>query len=273
MPNKSIRNNRSRVAVIFIFSLALLAAFKIIFISNSYAYKLDVGYVDFPPHSYTTENGTANGTLIELTNRIFNKAGVEYNYLKVPAPRILLNLKYLENYASVGWFKNKEREKFANFSLPIYINKPIGLLVRFKDRHKFSDFSTIASLLENTNYKIGHLKGHSAGPYMEPILKQHPENVTKISGTKIQMIRMLMAGRVDGVILAPEEMQPLIQKSGFKQDNFTHISFDDIPKGNKRYLIFSKSVAPEVIQRINKVILELVGNLEERPAAGESPEK
>ncbi len=240
----------------------LVGLFFVLYLpSSSYAEKLNAGYLEFPPYCYTAENGTANGTLILLAARIFNKAGVEFRYQRLPARRILLNIKHFDNFASVGWFKNPEREEFATFSLPIYKNKPIGLLVRFKDRYKFSRYSTMESLLANTNFKIGHIHGHSAGVYLEPLLQKYPGNVAKISGTKLQMVKMLIAERVDAIILAPEELPVLVQKSGFSKKEFAHVSFKDIPEGNKRYLIFSKSVAPETISRINKAILEIVGDL------------
>ncbi|WP_432735759.1 substrate-binding periplasmic protein [Maridesulfovibrio sp. FT414] len=245
---------------------AVLISFVILItVSLATAERIEVGYVEFPPHFFTSQNGTANGTLIELATRIFNKAGIEFEYRRLPAKRILLNLEHGNHFASVGWFKNPEREKIALYSLPIYVNKPIGLLVLNRESYKFEPYKTLEAVMRSNRFKIGLISGHSGGPYVDPIMEKYPENTITITGSKLQLVKMLKNCRVDGVILAPEEMPLLVQESGYDLDDFAHIKMNDIPEGNKRYIVFSHSTDQKIVEKVNRAILELIGNLSENP--------
>ena len=61
----------------------------------------------------------------------FKKAGIPFRWEKTPAKR---QLDIIKNNRSrdclLGWFKNSEREKFAKYSLYIYMDKPAIALAR-----------------------------------------------------------------------------------------------------------------------------------------------
>jgi polar amino acid transport system substrate-binding protein len=56
------------------------------------------------------------------------------------------------------------------------------------------------------------------------------------------------------MLIAPEEIESLLQLNGYSLTAFSAIRMPDIPAGNKRYLIFNKGVSDDLIDRINQAI-------------------
>lgn len=66
------------------------------------------------------------------------------------------------------------------------------------------------------------------------------------------MLQMLQAGRVDYLLIAPEEAEFAISEAGLNRQDFLLHSLQNMPLGEQRFLIFSQQVAPEVIEHINQ---------------------
>ena len=89
---------------------------------------IKVAYLERPPY-YWTDNGHPRGFLLELTQRIFNLAGIKATYAPAPPNRIIADLREnREPICSIGWFRNPERESYSRFSLPIYRDRPLVIL-------------------------------------------------------------------------------------------------------------------------------------------------
>lgn len=70
----------------------------------------------------------------------------------------------------------------------------------------------------------------------------------------MNLMSMLKAGRFDYILLPPEEIQLLLRTSGMNPRDFEKKQLEDIPVGNKRYIIFSKDIDDETIHVINTCI-------------------
>ena len=237
----------------------LTVIFSVLFLiyDTTHAEQLTIGYIELPPYYYTNTQQKPDGFLLHLTQRIMNKAGCECSYISMPSKRILHTVKKGGSFASIGWFKTAQREKFAKFSLPIYENKPIVLLVRHENSKLFAKYSTLEELLAQKKFKTGFVAGHSMGGYIDYLLEKYPESFHALSGTTQQLVKMLHDGRIDFCLLAPVEIPKIIKRSDYKEDDFYFMSMADIIKGNTRHLIFSKDVSDATIIKINAAILEI----------------
>ncbi|WP_319761001.1 transporter substrate-binding domain-containing protein [Maridesulfovibrio sp.] len=225
--------------------------------SVAFADHLTVGYIELPPYYYTNSQQKPEGFLLNLTQRIMNKAGCDCSYVSMPSKRILHTLKKKRAFASIGWFKTPQREKYAKFSLSIYENKPIVVLLRQEDHEAFAKYSTLEKLLKENKFKTGLIAGHSMGGYIDYLLKKYSRAVHLLSGTTEQLVKMLHDGHIDFCLLAPVEIAKIIKKSSYKEDDFYFMSMKDIIKGNTRHLIFSKDVSNDTISKINAAITEI----------------
>ncbi len=224
--------------------------------SFSFATPLRIEYIEYPPY-YFTKHKQPSGFLLSMTEKIMKNAGVEARYISIPSKRVIQSIKKGGLVASIGWFKTSRRKQFAKFSIPIYKNKPTGILIRKKDESRFSQYNTLIEIMHNTNFKVGLISGHSEGEYIDSILASHPANILYISGRQTQLVKMLKAGRFDFCLLAPEEVNSIIRNCDNDPQNYIFKLLKDIPAGNKRYLMFSKDVPDEIIEKINSAIREL----------------
>ncbi|MFW5498195.1 MULTISPECIES: substrate-binding periplasmic protein [unclassified Maridesulfovibrio] len=233
--------------------------FTILSLSNKiiYAEQITVGYIELPPYYYTNDQQKPEGILLHLTKKIMERAGCKCKYMSMPSKRILHTIKKGGLFASIGWFKTPDREEYANFSLPIYENKPILVLLRRENREQFSKYKTLEELLKKSRYKTGLIAGHSMGGYIDYLLQKHPKSFHALSGTTEQLVRMLHDKRIDFCLLAPVEIAKIIRQSPYKEDDFYLMSMSDIIKGNTRHLIFSKDVSNDTISKINAAITEI----------------
>ena len=72
------------------------------------------------------------------------------------------------------------------------------------------------------------------------------------------MLKMLQHNRIDYFFISHEEADSLIESSGIPKNNFKYIAFSDMPKGEKRYLLCSKKVGDDIIEKLNSAILEVL---------------
>lgn len=219
---------------------------------------LAVYYFERPPY-YFTDQGRATGFLIELVREILKDAGIEASYRMMPPKRIIAEIKDRKNFAcSVGWFKTPEREEFANFALPIYQNRPIVALTTRHNKQLFESYTTLKEIFYERSLKVGIINSFSYGVYIDQLINDFSPEMEKVTGNQLQLIKMLSAGRITYMLIAPEEIEALVYSAGLRAESFVAISLSDIASGNMRYIMCSKGVDDNVIDRINLSIQKLV---------------
>jgi len=218
---------------------------------------LTIGYIELPPYYFTNAQQKPTGFLLELTRKIMVQAGHQCCYKSMPSKRILHTIQKDSTFVSIGWFKTKERLKYAKFSQPIYENAPIVALIRLDNYNKFKHFKTLQGILAQEKFKTGFIAGHSMGEYIDNLISRYPHSAHALSVTTEQLVKMLHSAHIDFCLLAPEEIASIIEKSNLNKNEFYSLPMADITTGNKRHLMFSKNISDEVIQLINKAIADL----------------
>lgn len=251
---KDMQHNMLKLFVIFFSVVCLLC---IVHTGNAHAKKLNIGYIEYPPYYFTNSQNVPDGKLIKFTTEIMTKAGIDFAYRKLPSQRVLKSIKRRQYIASIGWFKTKQRETYANFSLPIYTNHPVGALINKKTADRFTSFKTLKKIMQSDKFTLGLIAGHSEGGYIDSLTKAYPHKIQFITGRQTQLVKMLHASRLDLVLLPQEEVSTIVKDAGLYMQDFSFLELSDVPAGNKRYLMFSKAVEPEIIEKINAAITEL----------------
>ncbi|QGY41633.1 transporter substrate-binding domain-containing protein [Pseudodesulfovibrio cashew] len=227
---------------------------------------LSVLYLEFPPYYFTNPHGQADGILLNLARDIFREAGIGTRYASMPAKRVLENFRKAgdsDRFASVGWFKTPERMGFARFSRPIYQNRPLVILFLEKHRALFEKYETFEQLTADGTLTLGLLDGYSYHTALDTMIRRSSTRKRVVVGEFPQLVRMLAAERFFYIIVAPEEVDRLIEASGLPKGRFMSKAMRDIPTGNKRYVMFSKGVPDSLIERVNMAIGRVVGEKSE----------
>jgi len=67
---------------------------------------------------------------------------------------------------------------------------------------------------------------------------------------------MLLFERFSYVLLAPEEVAAIAKLASVDLNSLSQLLMKDIPFGSKRYIMYSKSVSDEVIDKLNHEIIK-----------------
>lgn len=218
---------------------------------------LRVTYLERPPY-YHTQNGRPAGFLNEITAEVLAQAGIAASFTALPAKRILDEIMVEELAAcSVGWFKTPEREAVARFSLPLWRDPPYVALMSAETAARFGGRSSLTALFGDAGLRLGVLDGFSYGDFIDARIAAEARNIYRMTGAQRQLARMLGEGRVDYMLIAPVEIDNLLESSGLTADGFAEVALDDVPAGPTRHLICGRGVPVGVMERMDQAIRDL----------------
>jgi polar amino acid transport system substrate-binding protein len=228
------------------------------------AESLDIYYFEYPPYYHRLENGQASGIIVDLARKVLASAKVEPKFYFVPAKRILHEIKSGRPAASLGWFKTTEREQFAQFSMPIYVNRPAGVFFRRESEQKFRPYDSLEGLLQSGQFFLGRVQGFSEGAQLDGMLAKYEHKTVQVAADSVRLLKMLECRRFDFMLIPPEEVDVLLQAAQMQGNNFMLRAMNDIPQGNLRYIIYSKAVDQDLVRRIDQAIITEIGMLPAR---------
>ena len=214
---------------------------------------LDVYYFNRPPLYITEAEGRPGGLIIDAARRVFDKAKVEYRFVEFPNKRIVNVIQRQENACGVGWFKTRERRKFAVFSLPIYQDQPLCLLVNHAKSPRLPAKPTIAQALDS-GLRLGVLDGFSYGYWADSKIAKHRPPSERVTTQQVNLLRMVAAGRVDFMLISPEEVFWLLSKNEDLKGEVVMLKLADAPAGNLRRIMFNRGMDPALVKRIDRAI-------------------
>lgn len=218
---------------------------------------LIVSYIEKPPY-YHTENNEATGFLIKKGQQIFTQAGITPQFAARPAKRALLEVELnFQPICSIGWFKSPERAAFAKFSNPIHRDPPMAVLTTTSLAPQLRRYATLSELTTKPDLRLGVVAGFSYGPYLDLLTRDMKINIERNSSTPVISLKKLALARIDYTIIDVQELSYLSQQAAIDANRFTTINYIDIPQGNLRYLMCSKKVDGEILNRINNAIKTL----------------
>lgn len=215
---------------------------------------LTIYYLEFPPYYYTNANQEPDGFLLKEADIILRKAGIRPEYRAMPAKRIMQEMHSLKPLGSIGWFRTPRREGFAKFSLPIYRNQPLQIIYLKKHGPLFQEHDSLQDLLGDDRLILGLLEGYSYGTEIDLLIRRVQPPTRIVVGGYPQLVRMLAVERFTYIIVAPEEINVLIQKNHLTSNLFARKELSDVPAGNYRHLMFSKGVSDKLVDQVDRVI-------------------
>jgi polar amino acid transport system substrate-binding protein len=216
---------------------------------------VELMYNDRPPYIVAQADGSAMGLTATPAINAFRRAGISVEWKRVPTNRQLTIIgQGSGNDCAIGWFKNAERERFAKFTKPIYRDRPTVLLANrwFAPPPNAS----LRELLARPDVRVLVKDRFSYGPYIDGLLAEMKPLLIRTTNENRQMVAMIKANRADFMFVAEEEADYLVEQAGFNPDDFRLLRPDDMPEGEKRYLICSKHVDDSIIARLNAAIAE-----------------
>lgn len=219
-----------------------LAVMIIFFAVDAHAITLKLGYIEFPPFTYTDDHGKPAGILIDLAKKVYPEAGCDFVAVSYPVRR-------LASYIGSGdldiWMGLKTLPEFEGKS---YVGKSViaELVLRAYTRGKKAPILTQADLAGKS---IIVMRGYSYGGWITFI--EDPKNkVNHIKANKHDAaFNMLLAGRAEYLLDYKEPSETALQKIKIPDLSYNQISA--LPC----YFVVTKKLpeGQEIVDRLDKV--------------------
>jgi polar amino acid transport system substrate-binding protein len=88
------------------------------------------------------------------------------------------------------------------------------------------------------------------------MIDQYRPNQKTTTAENIGMLKIIHEGLADYFFISEEEAMDLVHTSGLLAEDFKVVHFVDVPAGNRRYLLFSKKMDKNIIEKVNAAIFE-----------------
>lgn len=213
---------------------------------------LQVSIIDKPPYYYL-ESGQPTGFLVDKLRALASGAGMATRFELLPPKRALQDVQGNRSaVCSLGWFKTPERLAFAQFTLPLYHDRPFVAVVRRGGSLEGPPVS-IRSLLASEGVRVATIAGYSYGSTIDAAIREVMSDEIVLANHNSALM-MLAADRADLLLLSPEEVEHFFPRSPDLARRLATRVLSDIPDGQERYLICSRLVPAATIDRINAEI-------------------
>ncbi len=224
---------------------------------NMRAEPLSLLYDIRPPYYTRDKDGQIGGLVAGLVDRAFVEAGIEVTWERLRFNRQIESIATGQAACSPGWFKNPERETFAQFSIPLYRDQPQVIVVETEDAQKF-DHPTLSALFQDKDLRFGAKLSYSYGRFIDTLLEVHHPPMKRTAHSVQGLVGLMLQDRFDYTIMSGEEFDNLAVSTGDRDRPFTAISYPDIPPGNDRYLMCANTVDGTILRRFNNAVTKIL---------------
>jgi len=197
------------------------------------------------------EKLSINGLVATPAIKALKESRISYLLKEKPSKRHLYEIKANQKQiCALGWFKTKEREKFAKFSDALYQDSSLGIIARSNNKDDFLNIS-LDELLKK-DYKMLAKASYSYGKFLDNKFKEYDIIKSEVYVNNEKMLLLIEKNRADFMFISKEEADLLLNTKKYKKISFFKIK--NMPEGNRRYLICSKKVDDSLIEQINQYI-------------------
>lgn len=210
---------------------------------------------DRPPYYVLEKGQPASGFLLNMAREIFTQAGIPFVTREMPPGRILAMFEVRGIRAcGVGWLRTPERETYARFSLPLYVDPPLGVVMPPEKARAVGPAPTLASLLM-AGLAWGLRRDFSYGQSADDAFRDHPGQNIRLFGDTRTMLRLIAMHRLDAVLLSPEELSVHLAEEPELVEAIRFLPIADAPPGFSRHIMCDLSVPASLMDRIDAAII------------------
>ncbi|TNH78359.1 ABC transporter substrate-binding protein [Aeromonas hydrophila] len=214
-----------------------------------------VGWSSWHPFSFRDEQQQLQGLDIDLLEAIFNRAGFHANYSEMPWARVLRELEFGTIQLTMSANQTAERDLYARFTLP-YRNEETVLIVRRQDKGRWQEITQLSDLLSRPDFTIGLLRDFDYGTDFRTFMQSPQMQQRLLVRLKMEpLIKLLLAGRIQGVVMDPMGLQQL-NLAGLPLDQLTTLL--DIQQTPVHLMLSRRTTTPQQLQRLDEAIRALL---------------
>lgn len=212
---------------------------------------LRVLYNDHPPFMYTRD-GEVLGLAAEPAAAAMRAAGIDFVWEESPATRQLeLIRRNVEPLCAVGRFRVPDREAYAVFTRPVYVERPRVVLGRVDDP-VLAAAASLDEVLRDQRLTLMLKRSYSLGATIDAEVERLAVRKWETWVEADVMFRQIAAGRADYMIVAPEELDHVFGDLPREvRERLAAYRLSGMPPGEARTVMCSRATPPEVIRAID----------------------
>ncbi|SDG56236.1 substrate-binding periplasmic protein [Roseospirillum parvum] len=192
--------------------------------------------------------------------RALEAAGIEVGWQQAPFNRQITLIRTSDQpLCALGWFETPERRRFARFSAPLYRD-----LSQIALATEPLPSDTLRGLLGRPGLRLGIKLGYSYGPYADGLIAATAPAVVSTSQDTLGMLRMLVGGRFDLMLISAEEASEVLRTFEERHRVISH-TLKDLPPGQSRHLMCTMAVPEATLTRINRALTRLANHADKPP--------
>ena len=180
---------------------------------------LTVFFHERPPY-YFAVGDQVKGLVAERAAAAFRAAGIEFRWVLLPPARQLQQIREASApCAAIGWFSNEERQRFARFSDPIFQGGSLVALTSV-DNARLKTGVSLGELFQDPGLKLLVKDSYSYGAALDQRIAALGSGRVLTPASNTAMLEMIIAGRADLMLLAPEEALQMTSNSAARSAAF-----------------------------------------------------
>jgi len=216
-------------------------------------YELTINYESRPPYQYLV-NDKLVGAFVTPIDKALQAAGIRTRWEDIPMKRQLQRVKAnIEPVCLVGRYKNPEREAYSVYSKPYYRDAPHLVLAR-SDNPKLKNMNSFQDLLNSPALSLQIKAGYTYGTALDEMIAHAKLRVDVPTTENETILRKIYSRHGDMMLIEEPEANWLILHLKLSRDDFVMLNFPDMPAGELRYLMCSKNVDPQLLEKINALL-------------------
>ncbi|HEX5343183.1 MAG TPA: transporter substrate-binding domain-containing protein [Duganella sp.] len=214
---------------------------------------IHVAYAERPPYLSVQPDGTPAGLTGAPAAAAFKAAGIPVQWHVVPSNRQLAMIKDPKGLnCTIGWFMVRERLSYAKYTKPIFRDK--GWLLLTNTAFAARGITTMQELASQRDLRVLVKDNYSYGG-LDKFIHQWNPVVAVSTASTLKMVQSVAKGAVDLMFVPEDEGNYIIKNEvGEYAASVQLVQLKDMPRGPERYIMCSKAVPDEVINRLNKAI-------------------
>lgn len=210
-------------------------------------------YHERPPYYVISDTLQLTGLCGKPAAEAFRISGLPHTIQLMPHLRAFQHIKdNAGRICDIGWFKTDTRQAFARFSQPIYRDRPTRILAR-SDNALFKQGFRLEDILSRKDITLLLRSGYSYGTLIdEALVRLRPVSLITVGDART-MLEMVINNKADYFFVSQEEGEHLIVSSSLPKELRLY-EIVDLPPGNFRHIMCSKSVSVHEIEALNQAI-------------------
>lgn len=231
---------------------------------NASAANITWYYSDFAPISIVSGASMGKGYMDRVLKLLAERLpGYHHTFVQGNTMRKLSEIKQQQNTCT-EMLKTAERETYVEYSLPVHVILPNGVVTKRKNVPRFQPYMdvdghlSLEKALQQTGMKLGISSGRSYSEGIDAALKKHSDqpNVITRAGQDLTrgLLQMLINDRLDYALMFPIEMTYITRELEITEE-LVFIPVVETPSYLVDYIGCPKNAwGKKVIREVNTVL-------------------